>query len=69
VEVLQQGEVRRAKVAGVFPAATSACSMACREAPVEYRVWIWMPVTSTPFGPDYLRVAGDAVPWPERPAV
>ena len=32
--------------------------MACREAPVEYWAWIWMSVTSTPFGPDYLRVGG-----------
>src|SRR5215471_14028056 len=49
-----------------FPPATSARSMACREAPVEYWVSIWMSVTSTPFGPNYLRSKGMPCRWPER---
>ena len=37
-----------------------------REAPVEYWVWIWVSVTSTPFGSNYVRARGLPQRWPER---
>src|SRR5215469_16776700 len=49
-----------------FPAATSACSMVCREAPVEYWVSILMSVTCTPFGRTTCVVSG--MPYEVLPA-